>query len=170
MYTIDARDTVSERKDVPQSSVGAPCPFVLSSEQFVHLAYYVEDPTEGWDDKTVRVVDEHSEGESCALVRFTRAVAHIFGPPNDEAFSGHPLATRGLKPYAVFEVGSSSWVRTLERMNSVHRHHKPDRFARFKHYVFAFHDSVFECVAEGFEVSVHRGSVSTVLRNSWPKE
>jgi hypothetical protein len=43
MYSIDNQDTVTEREDVPQSSVGAPCPAVLSGEHFVHLAYYLEE-------------------------------------------------------------------------------------------------------------------------------
>jgi hypothetical protein len=169
MYSIDNQDAVVERSDLPQLSIGAPCPVVLSGEHFLHLAYYLEDRQEGWDGSTVRVVGEHSEGELCALVRFTHAAAHLFGPPNDEAFAGHPLADRGLEPYAAFEVNNSSWVRTLERMNSVHPYHRPERFAKYKHFVFAFHDSVFECVAESFELSVHRGSVSAVLRASWPQ-
>jgi hypothetical protein len=103
------------------------------------------------------------------LVRFTRPIAHMFGPPNDEAFAGHPLAQRGLEPYSVFEVHQSSWIRALERMNSVHPRHRPEAYARYKHFVFAFHDSVFECIAEGFELSAYRGSVSAVLRSSWPQ-
>lgn len=169
MYSIDDRDTVAELQDLPQSSIGAPCPAVLSSENFLHIAYYLDEPEEGWDGSIVRVVDEHSKGEPCALVRFSRATAHMFGPPNDEAFAGHPLAQRGLRPYAVFEVAGSSWVRTLERMNAVHPLHRSERFARYKHFVFAFHDCVFECVAEGFEHSIYRGSVSSVLRASWPE-
>ena len=169
MYSVDNQDSVAERTDLPQSSVGAPCPVVLSGEHFLHLAYYLEEREEGWDGSTVRLVGEHSETEPCALVRFTHAVAHMFGPPNDEAFAGHPLAKRGLEPYAVFEVNNSSWVRKLESMNSVHPYHQAARFAKYKHFVFAFHDSVFECVAESFELSVHRGSVSGILRASWPE-
>jgi hypothetical protein len=82
--------------------------------------------------------------------QFEGAYAWFHGPPNDEAFEGHPLASRGLHPYAAFRVEDSSWIRHLERMNSVHEHHVPERFARLCHYVFAFHDSTFECVARSF--------------------
>ena len=109
MYTVDELDTVTERSDVPQSSVGAPCPQISAGEHFLHLAYYLE----------------KSEGEDCAVVRFVRPYAHMFGPPNDEAPSAHPLARRGLRPYAAFEVRSSSWIRALEQMNAVHRFHRP---------------------------------------------
>ena len=85
------------------------------------------------------------------VVRFRRPYAHMFGPPNDEAFEGHPLAARGLASYAVYEVRRSSWLRRLERMNAVHWNHRPERFlARLRHFVFAFHDATFECIAEGF--------------------
>lgn len=169
MYTVDKRDVVVQRIDAPQSSFGAPCPMVLSGEHHLHLAYFLEEVVAGWDGSSVRIVSEKSEGEPCALVRFSRAYAHMFGPPNDEAFHGHPLEERGLRPYAVFEVQHSSWVRQLERMNSVHPYHQLKKFAAFKHFVFAFHDTTFECVAESFELSVHRGSVSSVLRASWPQ-
>lgn len=95
-----------------------------------------------------------------AVVKFQRCTAHIFGPPNDEAFAGHPLADRGLNPYGVFEVKCSSWVRALERMNAVHPRHNKERYMENKkHFVFAFHDTTFECVAEGFEIKVTTGSV-----------
>ena len=35
----------------------------------------------------------------------------------DEAFSGHPLAERGLQPYSTFEVLDSSWIRGLMKRN-----------------------------------------------------
>jgi hypothetical protein len=88
-------------------------------------------------------------------------------PPNDEAFRGHPLASRGLGPYRVFEVRASSWIRRLEGMNAVHPQHRPERFARYRHFIFAFHDTVFECVAETFTISTHTGSVADVLKKVW---
>jgi hypothetical protein len=167
MYSVDDKDTVVQNRDVPQSSVGAPCPMILAGEQHLHLAYYLEAASELWDGKTVRVVGEQSTGEPVALVVFSRAIAHMFGPPNDEAFSGHPLASRGLRPYGVFEVQKSSWIRQLERMNSVHPYHRPERFARHHHFIFSFHDSTFECVAETFKLAAHTGSVADVLQREW---
>lgn len=77
----------------------------------------------------------------------------MFGPPNDEAFAGHPLADRGLNPYSVAEVQRSSWIRGLERMNSVHARHSRERFLEHKrHFVFAFHDSTFK--RNGVEVMI----------------
>lgn len=90
----------------------------------------------------------------------------MFGGPNDEAFDGHPLAARGLTPYGVFEVKDSSWIRKLERMNSVHPMHNRELFLkRLRHFIFAFHDSTFECVAERFEFDLIEGSMMDVLQH-----
>ena len=163
MYSIDSKDTVIEISDAPQSSVGAPCPMFLAGEGYLYLAFFLEDTQTGWDGTTVRVVGEDTSGEPVALVTFTHIYAHFFGPPNDEAFSGHPLASRGLQPYSVSEVQHSSWIRMLERMNSVHPYHRPERFAELRHFIFAFHDTTFECIAQGFSSSVREGSVAGVL-------
>ena len=111
----------------------------------------------------MRSVGPASPFEPTALIEFFAPRAHLFGPPNDEAFAGHPLAGRGLHPCGAFEVRRSSWVRALERMNRVHEYHDAGRYARLRHYIFAFHDSTFECVAEGFRVTEHAGPLSSLL-------
>jgi hypothetical protein len=151
MYQVDEKDHVVTLEGIPQSSVGAPLPLILANEGRIVLAYYMESTDPSWDGTTVRVVDQERSSEPIALIRL-ETFAHMFGPPNDEAFGGHPLASRGLHPYGAFHVENSSWIRGLERMNRVHEHHRPERFARFRHLVFAFHDSTFECVCRGFDV------------------
>lgn len=163
MYSVDERDRVLELKDVPQSSVGAPMPIVLSNEHRVLLGYIMEETS------AATAVDDDSHDEHFALIDFAVYSSYMFGPPNDEAFEGHPLASRGLSPYGSFQIEDSSWIRQLERMNSVHSNHI--RFDRYKHFVFTFHDSTFECVAEGFTVSQHHGSfdslVTTMQERLW---
>ena len=134
---------------------------ILVGEHHLHLAYYLQNTPGGWDGTSVKILSEHPGGEPVALVSFTYPYAHMFGPPNDEAFEGHPLESRGLRSY---EVRDSSWVRQLERMNSVHEHHEPQRFSEYRHFVFAFHDTTFECIAENFTLSRHTGSVAQVLQ------
>ena len=163
MYEVDSKDVVVELDDAPKSSVGAPIPVVLAGEHDVLLAYYL-DISAGWDGETIRSVSPDSEGEPVAIVKFAACTAHMFGPPNDEAFTGHPLAERGLRPYAAFEVKNSSWIRKLERMNSVHPYHDKRRFLdKKRHFIFAFHDTTFECVAHGFTAELRTGSVRSMV-------
>ncbi|NIS66192.1 MAG: hypothetical protein GTO05_13740 [Gemmatimonadales bacterium] len=163
MYQV-RDDRVVEIESAPPPDTGAPLPAVVSDEWHVLLAYIVSEPDPDWDGSYVEVVSPGTPNELVAVVRFERPCCHLFGPPNDEALHGHPLASRGLRHYSVSEVINSSWVHSLERMNSVHPQHRPERFGSYRHYIFAFHDSTFECVAEGFEVKLHRGSLKSAVR------
>lgn len=155
-------DSVVELHDAPEPEIGAPLPTLICDEGHLLLAYLTPVRVPAWDGTNPTMVSPESKG-LVACVRFTWPLAHMFGPPNDEAFSGHPLAERGLHPYAVFEVQNSSWIRNLERMNSVHPSHNRAIFEGRRHLVFAFHDSTFECIADGFEVEVLRGSMRSTL-------
>lgn len=160
MYQVDENDKVIKLKNVPQSSVGAPMPIVLSDENITLLAYLLEDEP-NWSNPTS--ADFEGNGESTAIVEFNSRLSIMFGSLNDETFSGHPLSGRGLRRYGVFEIENSSWIRKLEQMNSVHERHNPENFKKYKHFVFAFHDSTFECVAESFEIAIHEGSLESAL-------
>jgi len=164
MYEVDDLDSVIELTTAPQSSVGAPIPVVLAGEHDVFLVYYVQNAPEDWDGTSVRMVGADTEGEPVAIIKFVDCYTHMFGAPNDEAFQGHPLSDRGLKPYGVFEVRNSSWLRKLEKMNSVHPYHDKENFMKDRHhYIFSFHDTTFESIANGFEVDVVSGSVKSVI-------
>jgi hypothetical protein len=165
MYTVTDKDFPREISTLPQSSIGAPCPMLLADEGTLRIGYYLEEerPTAEWSEFEIRPPAPGDSDDLCAVVTFSAVHAHMFGPPNDEAFSGHPLASRGLGPYGAFEVDCSSWLRSLERMNSVHPYHRPERFSRYKHFILTFHDTTFECLAEAFSVSLRRGSVWRVL-------
>jgi len=165
MYTVDDRDRVVEWDLPPQSSPGSPVPELVSSEFDLALAYYLDDlDTERYG----KPQDVHGaeNDDLVAVLRFDLGpYAFFFGPPNDEAFSGHPLEPRGLGPYGTYEVVESSWIRALERMNSVHHQHDTEGFLDgLHHFVVSFHDSTFECVARS-EPSVHvyRGTVRAAM-------
>ncbi len=157
MYQVDDRDRVMELTDIPQMSVGAPCPIVLSNENVTLVAYYPQNKLPYWDGRASSV------GKDVVILCFESCLASLFGPPNDEAFSGHPLASRGLERYSAAVVEESSWIRALSDMNSVHPNHRPDQLFGFKHFILAFHDSVFECVAKGFSIEAGIGSVEGVV-------
>lgn len=166
MYDVDDLDEVVEIGDMPHPDSGAPSPQILADERHLILAYFVSEPPRNWDAVDPDNVSNGLKGELIAIVRFRRARTHMFGPPNDEALHGHPLFKRGLSYYAAHEVKHSSWLRRLERMNSVHPNHDKDRYlADKRHYVFTFHDSTFECIANAYSCETFRGSMS----DAWSK-
>ena len=163
MYTSDGKDHVINLCDIPQSAVGAPLPVVTADEHQAAVAFYRQETPTDWDGTTVRVVDYTSD-EPWAIVLFGGCYALMFGPPNDEAFDGHPLANRGLRPYGAYVIADSSWLRQLERMNAVHRSHDCAAFMRHRmHFILSFHDSTFECIASGYRVVCGAGPIAETL-------
>jgi hypothetical protein len=163
MYLVDEKDHVEILEGVPQSSVGAPTPFVIADGHRTILTYYLENRPPEWDGSQTRILDPIGSNEPIAIIRFQRCLAHMFGPPSDEAFSGHPLASRGLQPHGAFRINNSSWIRQLERMNSVHKQHNPARFWELQHLAFAFHDAIFECVCRTFDSKETRGAIHAMI-------
>ena len=163
MYSVDNQDRVVELKDVPQPDVGAPFPLVISDEHVTLLAYTTQGEPFSFDGRVLTDADMETFVEELALIEFRPCQSYMFGAPNDEAFDAHPLASRGLQPYGVFEIENSSWIRQLEQMNSVHPLHRGGWLQRVRHFVFAFHDSTFECVARNFTVSKHSGPLESLL-------
>lgn len=153
MYTVDKFDTVVLLEFLPQSSVGAPCPLVLSDVYNTVIAYYTQEQN----------YNNESSDEQVAIVAFKGCYSMMFGPPNDEAFNGHPLASRGLKPYSFFKIERSSWLRILQKMNSVHPYHNPKLFEDYNHFVLSFHDSTFECIAVDYEYEITYGTPLDVI-------
>ena len=160
---MDGPDAVVELDEFPPLSPGAPTPVVLADESSVQLAYVVPDSLSTWSGLDPSSVHGEELGELYAVARFKDVCAHYLGLPNDEALPGHPLSSRGLKPYAISEVLKSSWIRSLERMNSVHPRHRPESFRRYRHFLFAFHDFVFECVAAESAVTLFRGTAPALV-------
>lgn len=153
MYLIDDKDKVRPLNDIPLSSVGAPIPVILADEHTTVVAYYTEEDE----------IDYEGPIEPIAIITFERCHSTMFGPPNDEAFSGHPLYARGLKPYSSFVIENSSWLRNLVEMNSVHPYHNANLFKGYKHFILSFHDSTFECIAENYKTEIIKDTFSNVI-------
>jgi hypothetical protein len=120
-------------------------PIIVSDERRTLVGYMVE--------RYDGPIESKGPGELLAVLLFRHSTAIMFGPPCDETFSGHPLFARGLLPYGAFEVAGSSWLRSLERMNRVHRSHVTESFmAGKRHVILTFHDSTFECICKGVEL------------------
>ena len=88
--------------------------------------------------------------ELTVMATFPVCRAHLFGGPDAKSLNTHPLAGRGLKPHGAFEVRDSSWARSFPGP-------KP-----WKHFVFTFRDSLFECVANDIGVELIREDDDTI--------
>ena len=49
-------------------------------------------------------------------------------------------------------------------MNSVHPYHNKEQFFKNeRHIVLTFHDSIFECIAQSFEIRINKGSMQDMV-------
>lgn len=87
-----------------------------------------------------------------AVLRFRHCLRTKFGLPNDEALAGHPLHAHGLGWYGCWEVLDSPWRAEAERENSVS--FPTTDYSQYRHFVFTFHDSSFECLALDSELRI----------------
>ena len=166
MFAWKSPEQVITLEGFPQSSPGAPCPALFATEHSLAVVFHLYTPNPNWDGTSVRVIDVNSESEPIAVVTFDHPSIHTFGPPNDEAFSGHPLASKGLKPYGAFEVIHSRWIHQLEKMNSVHPCHNREKFlAGKRHFILTFHDSTFECIAHNYKIDYPKCTISQAIQS-----
>ena len=146
-------------------SVGAPLPFLFCSDSHTHLTFYVDQPDPDWDGTYVNVVDPNSaESATLCLVTFNRCASAKLGHPNDEVQHGHPLAKCGQEGYTTQIVKNSPWLAEVVKTNSVHPNDRPEHWESMNHYVFWFHDSTFECLAESFDVEVSNEPLRELLK------
>jgi hypothetical protein len=106
----------------------------------------------------------HSErrDSGTAIVTFKRCLLSKFGYPNDEALAGHPLYGRGLRFYRAFEVLKSSWASAVVAQNRQSFPATPDDYAG-RHFIFTFHDSTFECLANDLAIELSRDPYTKIL-------
>ena len=162
MYEIDDKDRIVALDAIPKPDAGAPMPMVVANERRLIVSYLVQGPPTKWDPVELEV--SRFEDET-ATVSFDM-LSFKFGYPNDEAMFGHPLYERGLRSYGAWEVLDSSWTRRLERMNRAHDMHNPAIFHSYHHFILTFHDTMLECIANGFNVERHKEAPSEAMRRN----
>lgn len=149
---------------------GAPCPHVLASGQRTILIYLADTIDPNWDGSYVSVIDpKASDPQPLVIVDFRGSYIHKFGGPNDEVFGGLPWEGRGLNAYGAYVIKNSLWLAEMMAVNSVHPYYSESTYTSLKHYVLLFHDEMFECLAEGFELERFQGSFAEALEVAWQR-
>jgi hypothetical protein len=141
---------------------GAPLPHLMVNDNRVLLAFLLSEPNP--DGTYVRVTSPSDEGaEPLALAEFDFCIAAKLGAPNDEVFKGHPLNGKGLEPYTAQRVVNSRWLKEIKEINSVHRLYRPESWREQTHFIFWFHDSTFECIAQSYKVETYWMGMTELL-------
>lgn len=158
-------ETAIPMKTIVPQDIGAPFPHVISCGLKTYLLYYIGTGRPGWDETAamIQVLEPQSE-HYVALIQF-KTYSIKFGGVNDEILYGHPLYEHGLESYEMHEIKNSSWISEQKKLNSIHPDFKSESklWDARKHYIFTFHDDIFECIAEEYEIQVYRGKLDNVL-------
>jgi hypothetical protein len=94
------------------------------------------------------------------LLTWTGVAFASMGGPNDEALSGHRLYSKGLDEVVWSgTVEESELIELLVRQNSVHPHHRPDRWLGLTHYVLPLKGDVLEVVADAVSFRRFEGNL-----------
>ncbi len=101
----------------------------------------------------VRPTGDGSSMESAghAVVEFPLCTITKFGYPNDEARWGIPRYQ--ATSYGIYEVKNSEWIPEIVRLNRYHFPDTPDDTTS-RHFLIAFHDSTFECLADDIKIEL----------------
>jgi hypothetical protein len=125
-----------------EPEAGVSGPVLLQTDDYVFLTF-----------NAVRMTSAGKRGTvGIGIIELERCCVTKFGYPNDEALAGHPLYKRGLQAYGVFEVLGSSWIQQMTEQNRVNFPNTSDSEQR--HFIFTFHDSTFECVADSLQATL----------------
>lgn len=93
------------------------------------------------------------------IVTFKNCSITKFGYPNDDAWRAIPR-TKNLT-YDAYEVFESEWDNELDRLNRFGFPNYQRR--RRRHFVWLFHDSSFECLAEDWSARVSDEPIAAIL-------
>jgi hypothetical protein len=97
--------------------------------------------------------------EDLAIITF-QGTNYRRGWPNEQGLNKHPLAKNGLNAYTISEVINSSWIKQIIEYNS---HNPSEIYKTLRHFIFAFHDSMFECIARDYKIETRNGKFGDIL-------
>ena len=129
---------------------GAPLATIISNEYKLFLFYlydlnFVDSPSN--DPNEILGKDK-----GVANLSFKNYLVYKFGNPNAEAIGSHPYYHLGLDYYKIYQLHNSDWLVDIESRNKIHPFHDSNLYKKINHYIIAFEDSTFECLAEAADL------------------
>jgi hypothetical protein len=97
------------------------------------------------------------------IVEFFHVRAVQMGSASNETLHGHPLFGSGLEYYSAHVVENSRWIEDQKSIDSAHPRYRQETWAKYVHYLLAFHDGTFECIATGFDPEETNESLTTAV-------
>lgn len=135
---------------------GTPSPTILSNDNELFITFYSDDVKS----LSFEPQERNTVYDSGIIVlKFKMYLHYNFGIPGDETIHKHPYSKLGMRSYSFYELKNSNLIKELQEIQKGHVYYDADKWKTYKHYVLTFHDNMFECIAEGFEIREETASL-----------
>lgn len=131
-----------------QINVGAPEPIIISNDNELFIAFYADKQSSSTVPQEPNIIYD----EGIFALKFKVFLKYTFGLPGDETMQGHPYSELGMNPYSFYELRNSDLIKSLQDIEKIHPNYNPEKWKMYKHYILTFHDNMFECIAQDFEI------------------
>ena len=153
-----------EIKGLFEIDYGAPSPTILSNDNELFIAFYAD------KESTSAMLQERNTIYDTGIValKFKRYLKYTFGMPSNETIHCHPYSKLGMRSCSFYELRNSDLIKSLQDMEKINEDYDPETWKMYKHYILTFHDNMFECIAQDFEIREENTSLynqATVMLN-----
>ena len=144
-----------EIKGLFEMDTGAPSPMIISNDSELFVAFYAN------KERTSAIPKERNIRYDTGIfvMKFKGYLKFTLGLPGEETISGHPYRRLGMKSYSFYELKKSDLIKSLQKIEKVHPRYNSENWNMYKHYIITFHDNMFECVAQDFEIREENESI-----------
>lgn len=137
-----------EIKGLFEIDYGAPSPTILSNDNELFIAFYADkESTTPFPQERNTIYDT-----GIFVLKFKQYLKYTFGLPNEETIHGHPYSKLGMQPCSFYELKNSDLIKALQDIEKIHPQYNSKKWEVYKHYIITFHDNMFECIAQDFEI------------------
>jgi hypothetical protein len=140
---------------------GSPSPTILSNDNELFIAFYADKKGNFFEPTERNTIYD----TGIFALKFKRYLKYSFGLPGNESLDGHPYKKLGIKSYSFYELEDSDLIKELQNIEKVHPYYDSAKWKMYKHYIITFHDNMFECVAQGFEIREENASLYNQVSN-----
>ena len=144
-----------EIKGLFEMDFGSPSPTILSNDSELFIAFYV-------DRQNLSTIPQERNtiyDTGVFALKFKVYLKYTFGLPGEETIQGHPYSKLGMKSYSFYELKNSDLIKSLQDIEKVHPQYNPTKWEMYRHYILTFHDNMFECIAQDFEIREENTSI-----------
>lgn len=139
-----------EIKGIFEMDCGSPSPIIISNDNELIIAFYADKESS----LSLSIPTERNMVHDTGIfaLKFKRYLKYKFGLPGNETIQWHPYTKLGMKSFSFYELKDSNFIRELEDIEKKHPYYNSQKWNLYKHYILTFHDNMFECIAQDFEI------------------